>query len=189
MPHQVLETTPGMPSSAKVGTSGRSLSRVAWATASARSLPLARLDLSPVRSLTIMSTSPESSASVAGCPPLKGTTRRSAPVSCLKSSAAICTMVPGPEEAMVYLPGLAFAIATSSTALFAGRPSRTEDVRRVGDQPDEREVLPEIVGHLLHDQRVHHHGASRAEHEGVAVGRGACGRRRADAAACAVAVE
>src|SRR5207302_10690228 len=64
MPHQVLETTPGMPSSAKVGTSGRGFSRLAWATASARSLPLARFDLSPVRSLTIMSTSPESSASV-----------------------------------------------------------------------------------------------------------------------------
>src|SRR5207247_9091398 len=107
MLHRVLETTPGMPSSAKVGTSGSGLSRLAWATASARSLPLARLDLSPVRSLTIMSTSPESSASVAGCPPLKGTTRRSAPVSCLKSSAAICTMVPGPDEAMVYLPGVA----------------------------------------------------------------------------------
>jgi hypothetical protein len=39
-------------------------------------------------------------------------------------------MVPAPEEAMVYLPGLRFAIATSSAALFAGKPSRT--ARRCG---------------------------------------------------------
>src|SRR5258706_16454535 len=145
MPHQVLETTPGMPSSAKVGTSGKGLSRLACATASARSLPLAKLDLSPVRSLTIMSTSPESSASVAGCPPLKGTTRRSAPVSCLRSSAAICTMVPTPEEAMVYLPGLARACAMRSPKFFCWQAlAHREDVRGVGDQADEREVLPEI---------------------------------------------
>jgi len=125
MPHQVLETTPRMPSSAKVGTSGSGFRRLVCATARARSLPLAMCDFSAVRSLTIMSTSPERSAIVAGCPPLKGTTRRSAPVSCLKSSAAIWTMVPTPEEAMVYLPGLFFAIATTSLALFAGRPSRT----------------------------------------------------------------
>ena len=62
-------------------------------------------------------------------------------------------------------------------------------MRRVGDQADEREVLPEIVGHLSHDERVDHHGARGAEDERVAVGRGARGRRRADAAARAVAVE
>ena len=49
----------------------------------------------------------------------------SVPVSYLNNSAAICTMVPVPEEATVYLPGLRLAIATSSVAVFAGRPSRT----------------------------------------------------------------
>jgi hypothetical protein len=40
--HHELEATPRMPRSAKVGTSGRGLRRLVWATARAWSLPVAR---------------------------------------------------------------------------------------------------------------------------------------------------
>ena len=58
---------------------------------------------------TRMSTSPERSAAIASPVPLKGTCSRSHFARSLKSSAAMCWMLPTPEEANVSLPGFALA--------------------------------------------------------------------------------
>ena len=48
------------------------------------------------------------------------------------------------------------------SAAFTGTP-----MRRVGDQANEWEVLPELVRHVLDHQRVDDHGAPRTEDKGL----------------------
>ncbi len=59
--------------------------------------------------LKVRSTSPEISAASASPVPLKGTCIMSTPAWSLKASAAMCWMLPTPDEAKVSLPGFALA--------------------------------------------------------------------------------
>ena len=53
----------------------------------------------------------------------------SMPAVCLNSSADMCCVAPKPGLATVSLPGLCFASATSSFALFAGKSGRATMIR------------------------------------------------------------
>ena len=111
--------------------------------------------------------------------------RSAATLSC---SIARCVSVPGPDEPYESLPGFALTYATNSLQ----RPHRQrrrhdQDVRRAADHRDRREVLDRVVGKLAH-RRIGAVRADVADHQRVAVGRGARGGERCDDAAAAALV-
>ena len=89
-------------------------------TASARSLPAFTCGSTAATLANIMSTSPASSAVVAGAPPLYGTWTTFTPAMTLNISPAMWKPLPLLAEAKLSLPGCALASAISSSTFFAG---------------------------------------------------------------------
>src|SRR5262249_49962747 len=116
-----LGLLPSMPSSCRVGTSGKVDDRLVAVTASARSLPSRTSSAAGGIAWNESGVWPATTDWIAGAPPWNGTTTRSSSLNvCLNSSIESDGVVPRPGDAMVYLPGLPLIRSTSSCTDFAG---------------------------------------------------------------------
>src|SRR5262249_11339080 len=107
-PYHAFASWPGT-KSATVGRSGSTWERAAVVTANGRNLP-ALINSSDVGTLSnITCTWPLIRSVSAGAPPRYGTCTMSMPVIILNSSPDTWMVEPAPEDAMLSLPGLAFA--------------------------------------------------------------------------------
>src|ERR1700681_4672671 len=118
--YQLFDSTPWMPCSSSVRTSGGSGCREGAAMPSGLSLPPLMNPISPGISPKNPLTCPPMTSVIAGAAPLYGTCISLAPLESASSSIARCGMLPIPDDAM----GIGFAscldCATSSMTLVAG---------------------------------------------------------------------
>ena len=90
--------------------------------------------------------------------------------------------------------GVFARVALGQRDQFGGGPggqaiAHREDVRRVGDQADQREIASEVIGQAFHDHLIDRHRAGGAEQNGMAVRIGARHRLSTDGASGTVAVD
>src|SRR4029453_17843883 len=107
-PNHDEASKPGRPASATVGTSGSAGARVADVTASGRSFPALICGSDGGRLSNISCTWPPSRSCSAGALPLYGAGVIWTPAIPLNSSPDRWIDVPGPDDAKLSLPGLAF---------------------------------------------------------------------------------
>src|SRR5678815_5086598 len=123
-----------------VGTSGSIDERFAVVTASTLTLPLFMKGCADNTGTNAMSTSPDSTAVVAGPPPLYGTCVTATPAYCFSISIDRWLVVPMPLDDALNCPARFLASATSSGTLLTGTlgcttsTSGTEDTHETGSK-------------------------------------------------------
>ena len=125
---------------------------------------------------------------IAGPMPRYGTCTRSRSAATFNCSIARWVSVPGPAEPYESLPAIRLGVLDELLQR-VDRQRRRDDqhVRRAAHHRDRREILDRVVGQLAH-RRIGAVRADVADHQRVAVGRGARDRERADDAAAAALV-
>ncbi len=108
-----------------VGTSGSAAERVVLSTASARMVPSVTNGTEGASTTKAIGVWPPS-VDCSACPELlNGTATRSSPSEWRKISPDRCGVVPAPEWAKLYLPGLARTRSTSSCTVCTGSAGLT----------------------------------------------------------------
>ena len=93
----------------------------------------------------------------------------------------MCAVLPVPAVAYEYMSGLAFASAMNSSMVVALTDGiRHEELRQVSRERDGAKVALRLVGSRFHEVRRHDHLRRVPYEDGVAVGRCARDRLRAD---------
>src|SRR3982074_1649187 len=123
-PYHELASKPGT-KSLSVGMSGNSSQRIAVVTASGRTVPALTYSIDPGAVPNSTCTCPPRRSVNAGAKPRYGTWIILTLVIILNNSPATCCGLPMPGDAMLILPGLAFAWAMNSATVLAGNDGWT----------------------------------------------------------------